>query len=156
MRLYSPCSCFPKVLLSTRCKLQITERNAFYWQNHHSPVLPILTSIWLYYIPLVFVFSRKWIILIFQSTLWFFGSCLNCQKIARPRYFNTRNNSSWICCSVNPITLCFETNFRSLESPLFFVFISVLLKHRWRAFNPRKSLQSEYRLSELYTSKWVQ
>lgn len=95
------------------------------------------------------------IILIFQSTLWFFGSCLNCQKLAQPRPFNTRNNSSWIYCSDNLINFLFETNFRLLESPLFFVFISVLLKHRWRAFNPRKSLQSEYRLSELYTSKWV-
>ena len=90
-----------------------------------------------------------------QSTLWLFSSCLNCQKLARPRPFNTRNNSSWICCSDNLISFLFETNFRLLESPLFFVFISVLLKHRWRAFNPLKSLQSEYRLSELYTSKWV-
>ena len=57
------------------------------------------------------------IILIFQSTLWFFGSSLNGQKLARPRPFNTRNNSSWIYCSDNLINFLFETNFRLLESP---------------------------------------
>ena len=146
---------FLKYCWARAVNYKFPNRNAFYRQNHHSPVLPILTSIWLYCIPLVFVFSRKWIISLFQSTLWFFGSCLNCQKLARPRPFNTRNNSSWICCSDSLINFVFETNFRLLESPLFFVFISVLLKHRWRAFIPLKSLQSEYRLSELYTSKWV-
>ena len=68
------------------------------------------------------------IFLLYSSSVWsnyfdisvhfvIFWKLPKLPKLARPRLFNTRNNSSWICCSDNIINFLFEQIFAYWRVP---------------------------------------